>query len=343
VSVPSRYLLTAALGLGLVGGLMGQEPARLGVDRGQALKPSSEQSTNQQMADTIAEQLRQSAHLQGYKINIAFQGGVADVSGAVTTQMQRDEAIRIVQGVPGVERVRNHLTLKAPQPVTQVQAVIPQMAEAAPVVRPARPTNQQMADTIVGQLRQSAPLQGYNIDVSFDQGTAELTGAVAHPMQHDEAIRIVQGIPGVERVRDHLTLNAPLPVTQAQAAMPQMGEAAPLPRPAPGAPPMGGAVTPFNVPMEPVPIFQAGYSSPYALNSPAMPPYAWPTYAPYNNYSRVATPNAYPYQSWPFIGPPYPFPKVPLGWRRVQLEWQDGHWWFGKLATCWDWWRLRYW
>ena len=73
-----------------------------------------------------------------------------------------------------------------------------------------------------------------------------------------------------------------------------------------------------------------------------MPPYAWPTYAPYNNYSRVGTPLAYPYNSFPFIGPVYPFPKVPLGWRSVRLEWDDGFWWFSKTASRWDWWKLRY-
>ena len=101
---------------------------------------------------------------------------------------------------------------------------------------------------------------------------------------------------------------------------------------------------------EPMPIFHAppgaalgaagaaGHTPP-----PPMPPYAWPTYAPYNNFSRVATPNIYPYQSWPFIGPMYPFPKVPLGWRSIKLEWYDGHWWYGKTPTGHDWWRIRYW
>ena len=76
---------------------------------------------------------------------------------------------------------------------------------------------------------------------------------------------------------------------------------------------------------------------------PKMPPYAWPTYAPYNNYSRVAYPEAYPYNAWPFIGPPYPFPKVPLGWRSVKLEWDDGYWWYSRTASKYDWWKLRYW
>jgi hypothetical protein len=74
-----------------------------------------------------------------------------------------------------------------------------------------------------------------------------------------------------------------------------------------------------------------------------MPPYAWPTYAPYNNFSRVAYPQNYPYQSWPYIGPCYPFPKIPPGWRSVKLEWEDGHWWYSRVATGNGYWRLRFW
>jgi hypothetical protein len=81
----------------------------------------------------------------------------------------------------------------------------------------------------------------------------------------------------------------------------------------------------------------------FGLNPPSMPPYAWPTYAPYNNYSRVAYPNEYPHAAFPFIGPFYPFPKVPLGYRAIKLEWQDGHWWYGRTATQRDYWMVRYW
>jgi hypothetical protein len=98
-----------------------------------------------------------------------------------------------------------------------------------------------------------------------------------------------------------------------------------------------------TVPGEPMPVWQAPPPNPYDLNPPKMPPYAWPTYAPYNNYSRVAYPTLYPYNSWPFIGPVYPFPKVPPGWRKVSLEWQDGFWWYAPHSNSHDWWRLRYW
>lgn len=88
---------------------------------------------------------------------------------------------------------------------------------------------------------------------------------------------------------------------------------------------------------------QYGMTSPYDAYQPNLPNYAWPTYAPYNNYSRVAYPEYYPYDAFPFIGPTHPFPKVPTGWRSVKLEWNDGFWYFSKLGTKHDYWRLRFW
>ena len=205
--------------------------------------------------------------------------------------------------------------------------------------------NQQLADTIATQLRQSGRLHGYHMDICVEAGTVELTGQVADQGQRDEALRIVQGVPGVERVRDRLTLASGTVTAATATTQPVIQEPRPLqsyPAEGPLAPLPGGAP-------EPMPIFHAPpgpAGAPAATGHvppPPMPPYAWPTYAPYNNFSRVATPNLYPYQSWPFIGPMYPFPKVPLGWRSVNLRWMDGHWWYGRTATGHDWWRVRYW
>lgn len=57
-----------------------------------------------------------------------------------------------------------------------------------------------------------------------------------------------------------------------------------------------------------------------------MPNYAWPSYAAYPNYAGVTYPKQYSPTAWPFIGPFYPYPQVPLGWRKVTLEWDDGWW-----------------
>jgi hypothetical protein len=112
-----------------------------------------------------------------------------------------------------------------------------------------------------------------------------------------------------------------------------------LPLTAPLAAP-GGA--PFNPIVEPAPLGIPGQAA-ADLQAPHLPPYAWPTYAPYNNISRVAYPQAHPYNAFPFIGPYYPFPKVPLGWRKVTLEWEDGHWYLGRTSAPQDYWRVKFW
>jgi hypothetical protein len=241
---------------------------------------------------------------------------------------------------------------KAPAPPGLALDRIPTAPAEAP------PGSRQVADAIGDALRQAGKagqLRHYNIDVTVKDGTAELTGTVASQQQREEVLKLVNGVTGVRQVVDKLALLAPNPIAQIQAtappapglqsppAAPPPGELAPPPQLREPLPPAGAGAPPNGIIPEPVPTFAAPMPSPYDLNPPRMPPYAWPTYAPFNNFSRVAYPDAYPYQSWPFIGPCYPFPKIPPGWRSVKLEWQDGYWWFSKIATRYDWWRMRFW
>jgi BON domain len=70
-----------------------------------------------------------------------------------------------------------------------------------------------------------------------------------------------------------------------------------------------------------------GMTQAASYDNPQMPGYAWPSYAAYPNYAGVSYPQQYSPTAWPYIGPFYPYPQVPLGWRKVTLEWDDG-WWF---------------
>jgi hypothetical protein len=216
-----------------------------------------------------------------------------------------------------------------------------------PLQQSHQPTaNQQLADIIAGHLKISSQLHHYSVDIRVEAGTAELRGQVASQAQREEVVRIVQGVPGVERVRDSLVLASAAVMPATALAQSPIQEPRPLAanQAEPIGPPLPGQGAPTA--SEPMPLFRAppgGGPNGGTMPPPPLPPYAWPTYAPYNNYSRVAAPNLYPYQSWPFIGPMYPFPKVPLGWRSVNLRWVDGHWWYGRTATGHDWWRVRYW
>jgi len=66
--------------------------------------------------------------------------------------------------------------------------------------------------------------------------------------------------------------------------------------------------------------------APMAYDAPSMPNYAWPSYASHPNYAAVTYPKQYSASAWPYIGPFYPYPQVPMGWRKVSLEWDDGWW-----------------
>jgi len=70
-----------------------------------------------------------------------------------------------------------------------------------------------------------------------------------------------------------------------------------------------------------------GGPSPAVYDQANVPNYSWPSYAAYPNYAALTYPKQYSATAWPFIGPFYPYPQVPLGWRKVSLEWHDG-WWF---------------
>ena len=115
------------------------------------------------------------------------------------------------------------------------------------------------------------------------------------------------------------------------------------PCPSPAAPatlPAADAAT--GVPGAPLPMYAAGTAvggpAPVRYDRPAMPAYAWPSYSAYPNYAAVTYPKQYSPTAWPYIGPFYPYPQVPLGWRKVSLEWDDGWWWLDfkdKPRCCW--------
>jgi hypothetical protein len=193
--------------------------------------------------------------------------------------------------------------------------------------------NQELADRVANGLRLSGATRGSDVDVATQDGIVTLAGKVRSIEQADAMVRAAIRVPGVKRVNNEMKLGAITPV-QALSPMPNSFPVAM------NNPPMGAM--PQMIPSEPVPL--SGPASPSVEPyGPHMPPFAWPTYAPYPNASRVAYPEAYPYNAFPYIGPYYPFPKVPLGWRSVKLEWEDGHWYFGRVSTPHDYWRVRFW
>ncbi len=215
-----------------------------------------------------------------------------------------------------------------------------------PVSAPKPNPNQALADEVASRLRSTGNAAGADVSVVAQEGIVTLTGVVKDAGQKARIIADAKSAKGVIVVRDGLrTLSAG--ILQVQDPPVDGSPLAPLAPLAPIGPALSAQTIPpapiaVNPIVEPVPLGVPGQAAP-DLEAPNLPPYAWPTYAPHNNVSRVAYPQAYPYNAFPFIGPYYPFPKVPLGWRKVTLEWDDGHWFLGRNSTPHDYWRVKFW
>lgn len=209
-------------------------------------------------------------------------------------------------------------------------------------------------------------LVGFGVDVRSNNGVLQLTGRASSSQQRDKILKIAANVKGVAGVREAIAIPNATPavaaVTPQLPEPPSLQEvalapvavdpvrrprrlasdrtaaapvAAPVRSPVMTAPyraqgaPVGAMPASAATPMGGQPVPMAPYAAAGAprYDSPNMPNYAWPGYAAYPNYAALTYPQQYSPSAWPYIGPFYPYPQVPMGWRKISLEWDDG-WWF---------------
>ena len=294
--------------------------------------PTAEQTKayNTQMANSIASALR-AAGLSGYDIRIRFQANKAELTGSIADAGQKAAVTRVVTGVEGVGTVDNQLKVMPAKAAAASKTSLkpglkpglnpeikPATIAATPKVNPAdKLANQKMAEQIARTLG-AAQLSSYDIEIRFRQGIAQLAGTVNSLQERAYVEQIAASVPGVLKVENQLALGR-RPAGLQQAAY---EPAPPGPGPVPGPP---GAAGP-GMPPPPSYGHPGGRASNTVYNMPNMPNYAWPSYAAYPNSSQISYPKQYSASAWPYIGPFYPYPQIPMGWRAAQLEWDDGHW-----------------
>ncbi len=314
---------------------------------------------DQEIADEIVRQLRDkkaAGELTGFGIDLEIDQGTVWLKGHVNSSDQLDMVLAIARDVDGVEEVVDDLTIKAAEASTKEssapnllkssktlltalrapkkQAVEPIIPASAPIDDESISADQQIAQTIVSKLRDQQSqgnLKGFSIDVSVDAGSVWLKGSVSNSDQHMLVLDIARRVRGVTQVvNDIRVARQPVvtrPVSNQTPIQPNnlqpttVNNAQPVPQsqaPVAYAPSYAG---------QPVPTYGPGAVSRARYDHPSMPNYAWPSYASYPNYGAVTYPRQHSASAWPYIGPFYPYPQVPLGWRKVKLEWKDG-WWF---------------
>lgn len=257
---------------------------------------------DREVAQQIADRLRDSGRLQDYRVEVKFNRGTAWLSGRVTSEDQLNSALQIANDTPDVERVVSKVEvardevghraseashLEEPQMHDEAvrRADLHEMPAPAHASSPRRNRGASMNQPS-SRSRQSAPRQA-SAQRSRRGGRPLAQGAVA-------------------------PVNYPARMNQEEVRPYEAGGGRPMPS---AVQPVGSDVAPAR------------------YDHPNMPNYAWPSYSPYPNYAALTYPKQYSPTAWPYIGPFYPYPQVPLGWRKVTLEWDDG-WWFLDFSDC---------
>ncbi len=216
-------------------------------------------------------------------------------------------------------------------------------------------TDAQITAAIVstlGAAQRQGRLKGFGVDVNTRNGQVTLSGRASTPEQRRLIADLVRQTPGVVGVTEDITVMQSggvrpvednelelLPQPHVQGGTPAMVASSRTPVPVQPTPyrtdqgvptsqvgvgvPVQGEYTGMPVPVAPY----AGVAAGPRYEQPYLPNYAWPGYAAYPNYAAVTYPQQYSPSAFPYIGPFYPYPQVPLGWRKVSLEWDDG-WWY---------------
>ena len=242
---------------------------------------------NQEVAERIAKSLHDSGQLQDYKIGVRFDNDTAWLEGRVASEQQMNTALQVALQSAEVSRVVNRL-----EAVPTKTALQPMGTALAPErtrwILPAA------NETPIGE--KDGPLDRLEQSIGSRVPAKRVPLAASGQLAYQTGYRVpAAGMSG-----------RPLPVAYMQGG------------------PAGG------MPGAPRPTYTAavggGSAAPARYDQPQLPNYAWPSYASHPNYAALTYPKQYSPTAWPFIGPFYPYPQVPLGWRKVSLEWDDGWW-----------------
>lgn len=245
------------------------------------------EAEDQDAAQQIAQYLRDSGQMQHYSVGVKFKDGTVWLAGRVTSEEQMQTALQLVSSIQGVTQIVNNLEVGSAD-----------AGSASAVVKKKKKARQAPLASGVSQASAQVPM------------TTGMNGmAIGAPPP-------LPAPPQTQRV-SRTAGNGSRGVPAGYNAMPAGGPVPPGNGYGPGAPTPMPAYTPGT----------GGGVAPAAYNHPSLPNYSWPSYAAYPNYAAVTYPRQYSATAWPYIGPFYPYPQVPMGWRKVSLEWDDG-WWF---------------
>ena len=181
----SRLILAAAAGLVGVALMTGTADAE-----------SAEKGSDLWLQSKILTTYTLNEHLSPFDIQVQVKKGIAYLSGAVETPVQKDLAGAIAQGVTGIRDVENGIQVDADETGTG--------DESGGFLRTVKDAT--LTARVKSNLLWNRNTSGIDISVDSDNGTVTLSGTVDSAARRDLAVQIARNTKGVSEVISRLTV-----------------------------------------------------------------------------------------------------------------------------------------
>lgn len=268
-----------------------------------AMAPMTVLGSNQEKAEEIAGVLQDGNLIDGCDIGLKYEEETVWLTGVVDSSDKIAAIQAKIENLDGVANVVNQLEVeKTAMEDTSVQQVAGYQRSI--IGRPA-----QLSDLGNEQIISDEVVAVNGVPVGQSQAVTSVPNALPSVVSNSDMSQPVIMNSGAQKPRP-IQANYGITVKPVAYGSASVSMA-------------GGCPKPMNAQAYSMPN-NGGAAMRY--DAPYMPNKAWPSYASYPNTAAVQYPKRHSASAWPYIGPHYPYPQVPDGWRKVTLEWHDGYW-----------------
>lgn len=144
-------------------------------------------------------------HLSPFDIDVEVENGQATLSGVVESEVERDLAGELAQGIEGVQGVDNRLEVDAriePQVVDEERRITTDKTLAQ------RFDDATLAATVKSKLLWNSNTEGLDTQVRAESGVVSLSGNAGTPAAKELAGELVANTDGVREVHNHLSISS---------------------------------------------------------------------------------------------------------------------------------------
>jgi osmotically-inducible protein OsmY len=149
--------------------------------------------------------------IKGRYIDVSTKDKVVTITGYVDSPASRERALQIARGTNGVRQVNDQLLIgQSPAAVERTQQPVATTGEQPAAAGPRPVDDAQVTSTIQSRFFLDPAIKARHIDVETRGGVVTLDGEVASEAERAQALLLAREAPGVQRVEDHLRVEAPI-------------------------------------------------------------------------------------------------------------------------------------